>query len=609
MLYPLKYKHVHPDFKHLDCLKITVYDPQLRRLYNNNRGHSILVEGKEYEQNPLDFIKVKDIDCTCDGKVLYEQLFGDPDDQIDEVMAYKSCKHTIFAAAKRQMKMAPRPDPQTADDFLEYAKEIINAEVGDHLRHFSYSYQQWYNHLNKAKQNDMDNVSRYYHHEYELLDRNLIKKIERNHYEGICKVELQGTDGKPRMVCSIPLKTKYIMGPICWRLEEIFADHFKGYCGGKNLTQMADTINKYIDLGFTNIIEGDGSAFDNTQDITLKRVDHYIYEQVKHAVYHVDRDEFIKTATEVYKTMDVITMKDKKRSLLFTYSILGSVFSGDCDTTLCNTIRMALYNRYVNDRAGLKYGVDYVCFSKGDDFTVMYKPYIKYDHICNIYYKYFVKAIKDVTKPDSRVFGLGQVLKMLDQGDQTSIKFCSLRAWLVDESHIMLTRDPKKFYNLSKYSRKIKCMNNIQAAQYCLDQAVALEMSYSKLKIFEAMAHAYRVKADEYLRTVNKQQVIEFKKKYESRLARQAKLNQRAEASRYEMAEDKYQRLIYNINYRKTSHKISDDYWTSLQAIERVNTRVLTDDEARNVNRQIEEEFSVNDLYMSLGLKNRSDEK
>lgn len=609
MLYPLKYKHVHPDFKHLDCLKLTVYDPQLRKLYNKNRGHSILVEGKQYEQNPLDFIHVSDIDCKCDGKVLYEQLFGNPDEQVDEVMAYKSCKHTIFAAAKRQMKMAPRPDPKTADDFLQYAKEIIDKEVGEHLRHFSYSYQQWYNHLTKSKQNDMDSVSQYYHHEYELLDKNLIRKIERNHYEGICKVELQSTDGKPRMVCSIPLRTKYIMGPVCWRLEEIFAHHFKGYCGGKNLTQMAESINKYIDQGFTNIIEGDGSAFDNTQDITLKRVDHYVYQQVKHAVYHVDKDEFINVATELYKTMDVVSMVDGKRSLLFTYSILGSVFSGDCDTTLCNTIRMALYNRYVNDRAGLKYGVDYVCFSKGDDFTVMYKPYVKYEQICDIYYKYFVKAIKDVTKPDSRVYGLGQVLKMLDQGDQTSIKFCSLRAWLVDESHIMLTRDPKKFYNLAKYSRKIKCMNSVQAAQYCLDQAIALENSYAKLHIFEAMAKAYRLKAEQYLTNVNKTEVVAFHNKMKKRIERQARANQRAETSRYEMPEDKYQRLIYNITYRQNAHKIKEDYWTTMQALERVNTRVLTDTEANIVNRQIEEEFDVNDLYLSLGLKNKRYEK
>jgi hypothetical protein len=605
MIYPLEFKHPHPKYSNYNRLIVSINDRHLKELYDKNRGIMVDIGKDSYEQNPLDFIKVRDIKCKCDTKILYEQLFGDMTEQQEEVMAYKTCKHTIYAAAKRQMKMAPTPDPKIADHFINYAKKIIDDEVGEDLNQFGYSYQQWYDHLDKTKQDDMDLVSQYLNKHTENLTPSQIRRIERLNYEGICKVELQKTDGKPRMVCSIPLQTKYIMGPVCWRLEEIFQDKFRGYCGGKNLTQMADMVNHYAALGFTQVVEGDGSAFDNTQDITLKRIDHYIYNRVKDKIYHVDKNRFIKVATEPYKTMDVVAMDQdtKKRKLLFTYSILGSVFSGDADTTLCNTIRMALYNRYVNDMAGLEYGKDYVAFSKGDDFTVMYKPYIKRDFIEKAYYRYFVKAIADVTKPDTRVYGLGQVLKMLDFGDISSLKFCSLRAWYKNSHEIFLTRDPSKFYSLSKYSRKIKTYNNYHAALYCLQQAEALIVNYAGITIFETMAQAYMTKAKEFMKHASPTDQKSYNRKVQ-RLNHRMQVIMKRKVSPHAMQESEAEQLVYNITKRNRTYKMSTNYWDTMKTIENTNTILPTKEEAALINQQIEAEFATEELKSVLGLKN-----
>jgi hypothetical protein len=561
------------------------------------------------EENPLNDLLVKDINCACDHKILYEQIFGSPDDQPNDVMAYKSCKHTLYAAAKRQMKAAPTPDPDVADEFVEYSKTIFQDEVGEDLTHFGYSYQQWYQHLNLAKQRDMDLVAQTITDDGDikinpLIDPAQMRKVMQINYEGICKVELQKTNGKPRMVCSIPLRTKYIMGPICWRLEEIMSHKFKGYCGGKNLTEMGDQINKYIDQGFTKVVEGDGSAFDNTQDITLKRIDHYLYEQVKHAVYHVPQDVFINVATEPYKTMDLIYMnpETKKREKLFQYSILGSVFSGDCDTTLCNTLRMALYNRFVNDKAGLIYGQDYIVFSKGDDFTVMYKPYITDERINAIYYKYFLPANPNPKEADRRVFGLGQVLKMLDIGGPEIIKFCSLRAWVCDkQGHIILTRDPSKFSGLSKYSRKTKCYNNTQKIQYLIDQAEALESSYKGIHYFDTMAKAYRIKANQIIKTMTSN-------KKEARILKNILLtmqrpDRRKAQCEYVMPETPVQQKMYDIDYRKESIKIQQDFWETMKSIEKINTRMYSREQLKYINQQVDAEFNSEELKSMLGLK------
>lgn len=532
-------------------------------------------------------------------------------------MAYAPAKQTIVAAAKRQMKAAPTPEPAVADDFFEYAKRIITEEVGPYLKHFGYSYQQWYNHLNHAKQQKMDMYSRYLKGDRQNLTQEQIKECENINYEGICKIELQNTDGKPRMVCSIPTRTKYVTGPITWALEEIFSKHLKGYCGGKNLKEMTDEANEHTAQGFTKVVEGDGSAFDNTQDITLKRIDHWIYEQVEHAVYHVDKKLFHEITHQPYKTMDVnyYDPVTKKKKRAFAYKILGSVFSGDCDTTLCNTIRMCLYNRYVNDKAGLVYGQDYIAYAKGDDFTARYKPHITDEFIRNAYYKYFLPAHPDPSMPDTRVYGLGQVLKMLDFGGPDSLKFCSLRAWYIDAANIILTRDPKKFYTLGKYSRKIKSLRPLYQAAYLHQLGQSLDVNYPGLTIFHTVALAYYNMRDYILRSYYKAiiQNKKVRKRFKRHLPTHEQLidmvqsivdklgEAKEEKSQYEMPETPWEKILYDIKERKVMYKIQGDYWEFMKKIEKKAQYQLTDEQLKYANQQIKAEFDSEELKSLLG--------
>lgn len=586
--------HPHPKYNKLPRIQIKIFDPQLQKLWGDNE------KPWTPDFDKINNMKIDDYKCKCNNKIVFEKILA-PHIETFNPICYKTCPHTVIAAAKRQMKAAPTPEPNVADDFVRFSKEVIEKEVGDQLTNFGYSFTQWMNHLSKPKQDRMQTIMDLYHNPDKRLDINpiLLKKIEKQYYEGIGKVELQPSDGKPRMVCSIPDKTKYIMGPITWKLEEIMQEGLEGYCGGKNLDEMADKINHYIDEGFTKVVEGDGSAFDNTQDVSLKEVDRYIYRRVAHAVYHVPREDFLKESQKLYKTMNIVVNDDltKKQKTLFQYSILGTVFSGDADTTLCNTIRMALYNRYVNEKAGLRYGKDYVCFSKGDDFTVMYKPYVSDKFIDTLYYRYFLPANPDPSKPDTRVYGLGQVLKFLEKGPPSIIKFCSLRAWYIDEQqHIYLTRDPAKLYTLAAYSRKTKSMNAAQKYEYLLSQATALDVTYKGIKIFEVMSSIYKEHAE---------LIRKYHPRVEADLIRfmQAKLRKEKEAKmRYE-PENTFTRIWYNITGRNTFYKIQENYWQTMQLIEKAHIKTLTQEQAEYVNKQIEMEFSIHYLKALLGLK------
>jgi hypothetical protein len=603
-LYPELSTHQHTDYHTMKNLVITDIDGEINHLrLKYLKQHP---EYDPYNDHWLNHIKVADIKCNCSHKIAYEKILGleDPD-QKQEVMMFNNCKHALFAAAKRQMKMAPKPTEEDAKEFVEYAINVIEKEVGDELNKFGYSYQQWYEHNNKAKQNDIDKYFDSQNNPQNYTTKEL-KKLESTAYEGICKQELQDVNGKPRMVCSIPIKTKVTMGPVTWKLEEIMQDKLGGYCGGKNLEEMSDEVNKIVKQGFTKIVEGDGSGFDNTQDVSLKEVERYVYRRIRNKIYHVPQQQFEAISQQLYKVMDVIYINENgKKHKMMTYKILGSVFSGDCDTTLANTMRMALYNRFVNEKAGLKYGRDFLVWSKGDDFTVFYKPYISDEFIRKLYSKYFLNELPTI----ETYKGIGQILKFLTIGGPNSLSFCSLKAWYTDDQEldIILTRNPEKFFNISKYSRKIKKFTDIPRANYLIQQALALRKTYKGIQVFEIMAEAYEYAAAQVIQGISKtkreilnniNKTIDYVNKTQGKI--RAKLQKL-----HEQYEDKNKILLYDIQRRNKSTKIWEDYWEAMKAVQEDFTYKLSPYQLAVINQQIADQIDMMHLKSSLGLKNR----
>jgi hypothetical protein len=559
-------------------LIIHIHDPEIAEL-----------AGKKMEK--FDDIDCQDIRCTCDNKFRYEQLFSSGTCERDSIL-YNNCKRTIFAAAKRQMKSAPVPTLEVVEDFLSFARQKIDDLIGDDLKSFGYSYNQWYNHLTLAKQKRMDAIHEYIHGNDPLKEHfSSISDMDPKmlHYEGICKVEVQEIDGKPRMVCAIPDLIKYVMGPVCWKLEELFADKIPSYCGGKNLTQMEKQINDYIDAGFVKVAEGDGSAFDNTQDVMLKELDRYVYKLIMDKIYHVPRELFEYISQSVYKVMDIYYNEGKRRKPIMTYAVLGTVFSGDCDTTLMNTLRMGFYNWYTLERGHLDFGKDFVCFSKGDDFSVMFGLHVDEDIVRHYYKTYWLGKPKP-TGPayeglDDRIYGLGQILKMLDFGPPNTFKFCSLRAWYKNygTQHIFLTRNPDKLTTLSKFSRKVLHLGGAAAARYCLDQALALKVSYANINYFDAMSDMYVKRAIKFAN----------EKLVHAPFGLSAKDRRRTLPLEAEELYDGFQRTP-----RRTCVKIVGSYWDTIKRYETVNETNLAPDELRVVNEQIDAEYADRPIWL-----------
>lgn len=603
-------------------IMINIKDEQLYKLSKKKHIMEYKKRNQFFKDNDLlklvfhniNDIQVCDIQDKQPEKVAFKKILGDPADMKEHVMMYGKNKQTLFAALKRQIKTAPIPDQVVLEDFMQHSTKIIDQELGESLKNFSYDVAQWYNHLSAAKQGRIRPIYNYYNHPELLLDYTSeeIENILSFHYTAIVKSELQELDGKPRMVCSIPQHIKYIMGPVTWMLEEIATKNLRGYCGGLNLTEMSAQLNEYIKQGFTKVVEGDGSAFDNTQDVTLKAIDRYIYNKIIPKIYHVPKDLFEQVANSYYKIMDVNYRDPRVQRKVYTYVryfVLGTVFSGDCDTTLMNTIRMVLYNRYVNDKAGLIYGKDYIVYAKGDDFSVLYKNYVSDEFIDKLYYKYFLpKSDGPDEITDKRQFGLGQILKFLDKGDASTFKFCSLRSWYKSpvSEEITLTRDPAKLYNKSLYAIKYKAYNNKQKYTYHIQQAVSYQANYKGIDVFELLAEAHFRKANEiknaYHIRLNKQE-----RKLLTNLKTQLIKHKKEKLEEIEFTNNnllnKILRKLYDICSREKYIDFYTTYWEQVKMTEQVRTEINTKEELKYINDQINQEFDTEELKSLLALK------
>lgn len=433
--------------------------------------------------------KISDIPCTCkaDQEIALLQVLP-VGSNTPEVICYNSCDRTLFAAFKRQLMRVFEPDPQILNQYKQFAKQYFDKYVRDHLVDFDYSYTQWYNKMPRGKQDAIDNAKR---------------KVEDDpptivEYGLFCKREKQEAGGKNRAIANIDPKIKYIMGPVTWALEDIADKHFPGYCGKKNWQELEHKFEQYYQEGFIYVLQGDGSAFDACQDVGLKEIDRLIYNYLADhkLIHHVDNELFRLASTARLRELKAKRMSNKGVTQMASATILGTVFSGASDTTLMNTIRMALYNMFTLHRKGLTYGRDYQLLCKGDDFMVFVKtPDFNGTPWEDVYMEIWCPKSKSITTDyEAGALGkIGLILKFLNVGGYETIDFCSTTCIPYDGySKFKLARKPNRMDPLAHYSRSAIKFKPPEFKQYLLDQATALQVSHGNMPYYRNYVKAYQ---------------------------------------------------------------------------------------------------------------------
>lgn len=433
---------------------------------------------------------IADIPCTCRGtdEVSLHQILPVGSNH-PEVICYNSCDRTLFAAFKRQMMRVYEPDPQIAQQFKHFVEGYFKKYVEPVLAQFDYSYSQWFNKLPRKKQIDMERVA-------DMSTTHIYpQKVE---YGLFCKREKQEAGGKNRAIANITPEIKYMMGPVCWALEDCADKFFPGYCGKKSWDDLEHLFETYYAEGFKYVLQGDGSAFDTCQHVELKVIDQLIYTYLADhgKIHHVDGQAFKRVATANLRELKAKTLTKYGCRHLGSATIRGTVFSGASDTTLMNTLRMALYNMFTLEKLGLRLNQDYKLLSKGDDFIVFVRePTLNGVDFESCYLKYWKPKPKKHTETNFRdnKGTLGMILKFLNTGDYDTIDFCSVTCIPYgDHTKFKLARKPNRMIPLASYSRATLRMTPGQVKQYLLDQAFALDISHGNMPFYRDYAAAYR---------------------------------------------------------------------------------------------------------------------
>jgi len=369
---------------------------------------------------------------------------------------YHACDATNFCAVKRQATEVAYPDPLVLADFKKWLIEVIYPELRRMLEQFDYNMEDWYEHLTAKQQKEINPF---------IITNNIPLD---NSYEMFVKSEKQVKEWdvvntrwkapKNRCICSPQPAHKYVLGPVTYALEGIMAKNFKGYCGGKNWDQLGKHYNDMHDRGFLKTIQLDGAGFDRCQHYELKAlIDHFVYDTVKPYIKHVDHKTWDFYAKPEWRTIKMIRRtkvgKFMMKETVGTIKQRGKTFSGSCDTTLMNTLKMAIYNRYVVEHVAKtpKNLYDLIC--KGDDSVVFIHSIIDESKLMEAYAKVFIDK-------KTGVHGLGQISKYLKIGTINDVDFCSTSTVELSYGNFAITRQLDRFLTFTPWSRKAVKMSD-----------------------------------------------------------------------------------------------------------------------------------------------------
>lgn len=438
--------------KHSTCISEATFADTIGNLSKDCKWKGVLNSAPDLQE----YLKM-----ACDGredpvlKKIIPIIDGLPD-----VVYYHACKGNIYNALKRQSLEVTDPDPVMISDFLTWYDNIFETEIKPLLVDFQYSYEDWFNHLTASQQKEIIDMP--------SKDESQLKK---KFYTMFCKCEKQIVDGvapKNRCICAPNAEYKYVLGPIVYRLEQIFKD-FKGYGVGKNWTEKEELFNQWDRQGFTKIVQGDGSAFDRSQKLIHKTIEKKIYEFIAPFVTHVPQHVFEFQAftyrCKIFATHVIRDNGSYRVEDLGYIEMADAVQSGNMDTTFANTLRMSLYNRYTIEVI-LRVPRDaYDLTCAGDDFAVALQQLYTEQDISAAYYKTFATQ-------KTGTHGLGQILKYLKFGGIDTIDFCSTETfWSKAQNSWKIVRQLHRFLTLTPWSHTalgLSCeeQDNYMNAQY-----------------------------------------------------------------------------------------------------------------------------------------------
>lgn len=395
-------------------------------------------------------------ECNCHlGGVRHKYMTKVQDvEDINAAKIYHPCWNNNIAAICRMCMQVPYPEKNKLEEFKRWFDKIKVMEIEPIIENTVIDHIAWFNHLTADKQNE---VKRFYMDTEDgtqiIPDRKDIPEMCT--YTNFVKSEKQfGAAPKTRCICSPNAMYKYVCGPVTYALEQSFKKSFKGYKVPLTWNEQENMIDYYESIGLDSTIQLDGKFFDLTQKDELKFIDRAIYDMILDKVEHVEPKIFREVVVPKERTVRPNCIIDKKVVTYGKVIIPGETFSGSCDTTLMNTIRMSCYVRFAIESQFPQ--AEYQLWVKGDD-TVIFCGCDVTSNIKDAIYKVFVTEEQWKREPEIN-YGLGQVAKFVKVGSLIDFDFCSTMCIKTNNGYKIL-RKLTNIVDKEHYSVKIAQTN------------------------------------------------------------------------------------------------------------------------------------------------------
>lgn len=311
-------------------------------------------------------IQLKYINCTCRAQrqAAAKLILPKPN---QPVVVYNNCARTLMAAFSRQIRKVPAHDPQIMSNYHKWCDQHFEQNILPLLTDFEYNFGDWFNHL--TTYNKQREIVDYITHEiideesYKLIkntfgniDHTKTKKLQYLTYELFCKREKQLIDDKMpknRAISACPPNVKFVMGPVVWKLEQVFKQRYHGYGQhdkvnnkqANNWEEVAELYERRHKDGLIYTGDADGSAWDTTQTVEMRYLVNKIYKWLAQngKIHHVDPTVFEHVATARHRKL-VAYLYNPGKTIYAEATVDQTVFSGNPDTTFGNTVTMASVN-------------------------------------------------------------------------------------------------------------------------------------------------------------------------------------------------------------------------------------------------------------------------
>jgi len=439
--------------------------------YQFRPEHKILANSFNYDLNT----KITDIICTCKNAAKLKKILPTTT-TAQPVIIYPQCPRILFTAFMRQLRQSPNTaTPYMIRKYQAFCDHRFQTIIQPLLRDFEYDVDDWMNHV--TTRNKQLEVLPYY--EQWLLGIKDGQDWSNNDYTLFAKSEKQtkinGKWPKCRAISACPPNVKWIMGPVIYALEKLFATlpgykivkydsdmNVVGTC--KTWEEVEDKYEILAHKGYDISIDIDGSAWDSTQLNHMKYPIFLIYEYLaKHSmIHHVDTDLFLNIATAKKRKLTAKSYINGREYIIFSALIDATMFSGSMDTTFSNTETNNTVGEFVKHCAGLG-ELDLIQNCAGDDYNGFINSQVYKNHEVEFHIKQCWTQ-------------LGLVPKHIIVGDYSNINFCS--------TAVIPYKDAKTKSNKFKIIRQIDRLNplshySIKALHY---SAAQMKTHYRDLK-------------------------------------------------------------------------------------------------------------------------------